>query len=37
MVGYMITTLLQINCPQSGPVKEFWKSINNWRYGQWRF
>jgi len=23
------------NCPQSVPVKEFWKSINNWRrYGQ---
>jgi len=23
------------NCPQSVPVKEFWKSVNNWeRYGQ---
>jgi len=23
------------NCPQSAPVKEFWKSVNNWRrYGQ---
>jgi len=23
------------NCPQSVPIKEFWKSVNNWRrYGQ---
>jgi len=23
------------NCPQSVPVKEFWKSVNKWwRYGQ---
>jgi len=23
------------NCPQNMPVKEFWKSVNNWRrYGQ---
>jgi len=33
VVGYIIITLLQI--VRSVPVKEFWKSVNNWRrYGQ---
>jgi len=24
------------NCPQNVPVKEFWKSINNWRRYGWK-
>jgi len=31
----MYNNLVIANCPQSVPVKVFWKSDNNcWRYGQ---
>jgi len=34
-VGYNNHNKNTANCPQSVPVKEFWKSVNNWqRNGQ---
>jgi len=33
--GGMSNNRIVANCSQSVPVKEFWKSVNNWwRYGQ---
>jgi len=35
--GGIYNNHVSANCPQSVPVKEFWKSVNNWRrYGQKR-
>jgi len=33
--GGICNNCIIANCPQSVPVKEFWKSVNNWqRYRQ---
>ena len=33
--GGIYNNQINANCPQSVPVKEFWKNVNNWwRYGQ---